>query len=123
MALSAQEVADYLKKHDIERIISDAVLDAVTAQSSSPLLHIAEYLKEHDMGVGGGAGGELNKRLLRSVSVAGKPGISLPPARQTGSATHRQLPNAVPPHGAGSGPLPETRPDVMSADGVTGDHE
>ena len=72
MALSAQEVADYLKKHDIERIISDAVLDAVTAQSSSPLLHIAEYLKEHDMGAGGGAGGELNKRLLRSVSVAGK---------------------------------------------------
>jgi len=72
MALSAQGVADYLKKHDIERIISDAVLDAVTAQSSSPLLHIAEYLKEHDMGAGGGAGGDLNKRLLRSVSVAGK---------------------------------------------------
>eukprot|EP00967_Tisochrysis_lutea_P025897 scaffold29917_cov36-Tisochrysis_lutea.AAC.4 len=68
-----QGVSNYLKEHDIEAVISDAVLDAVTAKAADPLLHIADFLtrlsKQKQAKL---AGGSLNKLQLENVDVKGK---------------------------------------------------
>jgi len=50
---NAEEVTSYLKKHQIEAVIEDAVNDAVLNQVSEPFKHIADLLTQHSEKVAG----------------------------------------------------------------------
>jgi len=70
MALTPQEVTEYLKLHKLEDIISDAVYDAVTNKSEDPLLHISDFLMK--LRAEAPAPSTLSKLQLKDVDVSGK---------------------------------------------------
>jgi len=67
-------VTDYLAEHEIEKVISDAVLDAVIAKAADPLVHIADYLTDLSKkgSTAASTGSSLNKLQLKNVDVKGK---------------------------------------------------
>jgi hypothetical protein len=73
---SCQGVTDYLKEHNLESVLSDAVLDAVTSKAEDPLLHIAHYMtklsQEKQAAAAAASGSGLNKLQLKNVDVKGK---------------------------------------------------
>lgn len=68
-ALTPAEVTNYLSEHDLERVISEAVYDAIATKAPNPLIHIADFMMR--MSKAGGKGG-LHKLQLDKVDVRGK---------------------------------------------------
>ena len=54
---AASRAENYLRKHNLEAVISDAVLDAVLADAPEPMLHISAFLRTLAAGAAGAAGG------------------------------------------------------------------
>lgn len=71
-SLTPAEVTEYLNEHDLERVIADAVYDAISTKAPNPLLHIADFMSRMSAPERSHPARMLNKLQLSSVGLTGK---------------------------------------------------